>query len=130
MTLIEVLVATVIFATVALMLFAMLSNSTKLKHRAMVDTLATVTAQMMLEEQYGKTIGQLNDLKDSPTVPITIVLSDDPVNGETVVFDYQWSVVPVEGFEDKLIKVSITVHNEFFNVETSLESLIRPAPGP
>ena len=128
MTLIEVLVATVIFATVVLMLFAMMSNSTKMKYRAQVETLTTITAQMLLEEQYGKTVEELDDLIDNPTGTETIFLSDDVVNGDSVVLNYVWVVAPVAGFENGLIKVSVTVHNDFFEVETSLESIIRLAP--
>jgi len=131
MTLIEVLVATIIFASVVLMLFGLFTNSVKLERRAVVESLTTYTAQMMLEEVYGMQKGVL-DVPESGLLGLngingeeSIVLSDEPP-AEVIVLNYVWTAAEVPGSE--LIRVSVTVKNAYFEVETTLESLIKPVP--
>lgn len=103
----------------------------KMERRALVESLTTYTAQMMMEEVYGMERGEaagggLLGL-DGKTGSEPIVLSDAPAKEDSVVLDYLWSAEADEVYPN-LIKVKLTISNDFFEVETALESLIRPAP--
>jgi len=126
MTLIEVLVAMTIFAVVAVPLFSMFSNSIRMERRALVESLTTYTAQMMMEEQYGKTEDELLDLEEMEGEEI-ILLSSDPEDEDSVVLNYLWNA-ELDEYYPNLINVKLTVRSDFFEVETTLESLIRATP--
>jgi len=129
MTLVEVLIAIALFAVVALPLFGMFSNSMRMERRALVESIATYTAQMKMEEAYGRTATDLLDdfHTDGNKVDETIILSDDPEDPDSIALYYIIATEPDVG-SPNLIKVSITVGNEYFAVESTLENLIRPVP--
>jgi len=126
MTLIEVLIAVALFAVVALPLYAMFSNSVKLERRALVESLTTYTAQLMMEEAYGMTAPALLTAFNTggAKVPYDIGLTDDME--DAVALYYIYFAEPENEFKN-LVKVTITVGSEYFEVETTLETIIRPA---
>ena len=134
MTLVEVVVAIALFAAVALPLFGMFSNSIKMERRALVDSLATYTAQMKMEEIYGMTEAQLLAL-DGYRNDTDIVISVDEVDGQNIedaiylFYEYATTLMPdTEGHNLNLVRVEVSVWNETFEVEAVLENLVRPVP--
>jgi len=125
MTLVEVLVAMAIFAAVAVPLFAMFSNSMKMERRALVESLTTYTAQMMIEEAYGNTTDQLKAKVTEPGEPgeYTVVLSEDGEDSIELYYTF-YIMEKINGTD--LTGVTITVGSEYFEVETRLEAMIRP----
>jgi len=138
MTLIEVLVATVIFATLAVALFGLFSNSAQMERRALVESLTTYTAQMMIEEVYGRTQDDLLAIYNTKTssnpdgkLPYDIYLTEDTVKEESIALTYVWTAElfdPDSDSETSLVRVTVTVSNDYFEVSTTLEALIRPVP--
>ena len=128
MTLIEVLVAMAIFGAVAVPLFAMFSNSMKMERRALVESISTYTAQMKIEEAYGTITKDEADEGVMENGTETIILSYDSSGDpdDAIELFYELSAELDESGYD-LIKVTVTVGSEFFEVETTLESLIRPS---
>ena len=126
MTLIEVLVAVALFAVVALPLYGMFSNSLKLERRALVESLTTYTAQILMEEAYGMTGPELlaNFNTHSAKVPYDIDLNID--DEDAVALFYVSKAEPETSFNN-LVRVTLTVGSEYFEVETTLENIIRPS---
>jgi len=124
MTLVEVLIAMALFAVVAVPLFAMFSNSMKMERRAMVESIATYTAQMKMEEVYGLTATELFDL-DGIENKEEINLSSDP--DDLLELKYVFFMEPESGGLG-LIEVEIIVWNEYFEVDAMLNNTVKPAP--
>jgi len=120
MTLIEVIVAITIFAVIAIPLSAMFSNSLKLERRALVEALATYTAQLKIEEAYGMSPGDLEEIYNDEGI------LDEDFGGQFELF-YKYSAVLVDeysGDDLKLYKVTVLIGNEFYVVDATLESMI------
>ena len=126
MTLIEVLVAVALFAVVALPLYAIFTNSLKLERRALVESLTTYTAQILMEEAYGMTGPELlaNFNTHGAKVPYDIDLNID--DEDAVALFYVSKAEPETSFNN-LVRVTLTVGSEYFEVETTLENIIRPS---
>jgi len=122
MTLVEVLVAIALFAVVALPLFGMFSNSMRLERRALVESLTTYTAQMKMEEAYGRPAEseEGNGILDVYNTDGRQIYPDDSI-ALYYEFSSDWDTTATS-----LIKVTVTVGSEYFDVETTLESLIKP----
>jgi len=126
MTLIEVLIAVALFAVVALPLYAVFSNGLKLERRALVESLTTYTAQLMMEEAYGMTAPALIAKYNTggSKVMYDIDITDDKEDAVALYYIYH---AEADAEFKNLVKVTITVGSEFFEVETTLETIIRPA---
>jgi prepilin-type N-terminal cleavage/methylation domain-containing protein len=126
MTLVEVIVAIAIFAGVALPLFAMFTNSMKMERRALVESLATYEAQLQMEQAYGMTAEEMllayNTGGDKVYYPVG--LTTDPSDAIDLYYTYSsaWA-----GDELNLIRVTIIVGNDYFEVDATIESYITPA---
>jgi len=131
MTLIEVLVAMAVFAVVAIPLFNMFANSIRMEQRAMVESITTYTAQMMIEEAYGRDADDLHLTYNTKTpgnpdpdgkMPYKVRFSS--AEDDFIMMYYIWSAEPVG--TTGLVRVKVTVGNEDFEVSTSLEVDIAP----
>lgn len=127
MTLIEVLIAVILFGLVATPILGVFGYGLKMERRALMHSLATYTAQMKMEEAYGMEAAQLvygpcdidDDLKEYG-------------------FQYIYSVKPFGVNQDNpsiydnlnLWEVTIIIKNDSYKVETTLTDVFYAKPIP
>ena len=120
MTLVEVIIAIVLFTLVVIPIMNVFSYSLKLERRALIHALATYTAQMKMEEAYGLAKDELLEYgNDSGII-------DDVDLGDSIELFYQYETVeyPVDGDDLGLYKITITIGNDFYGVSATLENII------
>ena len=123
MSLIEVMIAVTLLVAVAVPLLGVFSYAQRMEQRAAIHTLSTYTAQMKMEELYGMTAQQLEDVNG---------LSGDQLPGfdDSIVLFYEYSVVPYTPGDPAIddsnyYKVTITIGSERYQVSSTIENILQ-----
>jgi prepilin-type N-terminal cleavage/methylation domain-containing protein len=123
LSLIELIIAISLFAMVAAPLMGGFANAMRMQRRAMVHTLATYTAQLMLEEAYGM---------GAEEFIATYGNESGDVAGDfdgTMEFGYVFTATRSRDWGDLgFVDLTITITNAAFMVESTLTNLIQ-VPG-
>ena len=114
-SLVELLIAIMLFIMVAAPLMIAFPQAIKMERRSTIHALATYEAQLKMEEAYGMTSADLRSY--------TIV--GNPGDAVELTYDCRVEDFTLPGISvTNLYKVTITVRNEFYAVEATLEAIL------
>ena len=127
MTLLEVIIAIALFALVVAPLVGVFSQGIRTERRSAIHALTTYEAQMRMEEAYGMSSDQLlADYNRSGIFHINNSGDED----DSIELRYLYNAVsdPGNPSDSNLYKVTITISNDSYVVETTLVAVLYAEP--